>query len=102
MPWAKGQSGNPGGRPKTLAEVKALAQKHTLDAIKALVKIATKGKNEGAVVSAANSIMDRAYGKPTQPISGDADAPPISAEIAHHLDPESVKMLEAIIFKGAT
>ena len=36
-PFKKGQSGNPGGRPKEIAEVKALARAHTITAINTLV-----------------------------------------------------------------
>jgi hypothetical protein len=43
-----------------------LAQQHTELAIKTLVQIATDGCSDSARVSAVNSILDRAYGKPTQ------------------------------------
>lgn len=38
-PFAPGQSGNPGGKPKT-AEVSALARRYTVDAIRGLVAVA--------------------------------------------------------------
>ena len=40
-PFKKGQSGNPGGRPKVIAEVKELARAHTGEAIETLVSIMT-------------------------------------------------------------
>jgi Family of unknown function (DUF5681) len=40
-PFKKGQSGNPGGRPKVVAEVKELARVYTGQAIQTLVSIMT-------------------------------------------------------------
>ena len=74
-PFKKGQSGNPGGRPKVVAEVKELARAHTGEAIKTLVSIMTNPKSAPAArVSAANALLDRGYGKPPQHISG-SDGP---------------------------
>ena len=67
MPFKKGQSGNPGGRPKVIAEVRELAQEHTSKAIETLVSIMTNPKSaDAARVSAANALLDRGYGKPPQ------------------------------------
>jgi hypothetical protein len=76
-----GQSGNPSGRPKVVAEIRDLARQHTGTALNALVKIATAGKSESARVSAATALLDRGYGKPTQPIAGDSDADAINLGI---------------------
>src|SRR6476620_4079056 len=66
-PFKKGQSGNPGGRPKIVAEVKELAREHTAQAIQTLVSIMTNPKSAPAArVSAANALLDRSYGKPPQ------------------------------------
>lgn len=64
-----GKSGNPNGRPKIIAEVQALAREYTVDAIKGLAKIAKKGESEAARVAAWNSILDRAWGKPSQALN---------------------------------
>jgi hypothetical protein len=62
-----GQSGNPGGRPKVLAEVKQLAREYTAEAISALADIVKDKKAPPAArVGAAQVILDRGYGKPTQ------------------------------------
>jgi Family of unknown function (DUF5681) len=71
-PFKKGQSGNPGGRPKVVAEVKELARAHTGEAIETLVSIMTNPKCAPAArVSAANALLDRGYGKPPQHITGE-------------------------------
>jgi hypothetical protein len=71
-PFKKGQSGNPGGRPKVVAEVKELARAHTGEAIETLVSIMTNIKSAPAArVSAANALLDRGYGKPPQHITGE-------------------------------
>jgi hypothetical protein len=36
MPFEKGKSGNPGGRPKVIGEVQALARQYTTEAIETL------------------------------------------------------------------
>jgi hypothetical protein len=67
--FAKGQSGNPGGRPEGLLEVQEAARSHTADALAALARIAADAAAPPAAqVAAANSLLDRAWGKPTQPI----------------------------------
>ena len=65
MPFRKGQSGNPGGRPKILADVRELARAHTAKALNTLVEIVENKKSPPAArVAAANSLLDRGYGKP--------------------------------------
>jgi hypothetical protein len=69
-PFQKGISGNPGGRPKVLGDVQELARKRSPDAINTLAAIMDDQKAPPAArVAAANSLLDRGYGKPTQPIS---------------------------------
>ncbi len=65
--FQKGQSGNPGGRPKLLGEVRDLAQQNTEEAITTLCVIMQDEKKPAAArVAAANAILDRGWGKPQQ------------------------------------
>jgi uncharacterized protein DUF5681 len=74
-PFKKGQSGNPGGRPKVVAEIKELARAHTGKAIETLVSIMDNPKAAPAAgVSAANALLDRGYGKPPHHITGEVAA----------------------------
>jgi hypothetical protein len=58
-----GKSGNPGGRPRT-AQIQELARKHTIEALDVLVQIMLNEKAPpNARVAAANTLLDRAYGK---------------------------------------
>ena len=78
--FAPGQSGNPGGRTKIPPEVRDLARKHTKAAIDTLATIMKGGESEQAKILAANSLLDRGWGKPTQPISGDDAAPAVKID----------------------
>jgi hypothetical protein len=64
MAFVKGQSGNPGGRPES-GYIKGLARAHTKEALEALVS-ALKAASESTRVAAANSLLDRGWGKPAQ------------------------------------
>jgi hypothetical protein len=67
-----GKSGNPGGRPAVVKEVRVLAQEHTADAISCLVGIIKDKKAPAqARVAASSAILDRGYGKPPQSFDGD-------------------------------
>jgi hypothetical protein len=74
-PFKKGHSGNPGGRPKEFAAVKALARKHAEEAIQVLVQ-QLSSEDAKLRIAAANALLDRAIGKPVQPQAGaDGDEP---------------------------
>ncbi len=65
-PFPKGVSGNPGGRPRVLAEIRALARTYTEPALLALVEIMQRGQNESARVAVAQAVLDRGWGRPVQ------------------------------------
>ena len=73
--FMKGQSGNPGGRPKTLARVQNLAREYTGKSIEVLGTIIENEKERGATrVAAIQVMLDRGWGKPLQRIdSGKTD-----------------------------
>jgi hypothetical protein len=64
--FQKGQSGNPGGRPKIAAEVRALAQEYCAEAIQKLVDLMRNSADERTQKAAADSLLDRGLGKPSQ------------------------------------
>jgi len=66
-----GTIGNPGGRPKSLKDVRSLARKQSMNALHALIGVYTRpdGKIDRSadgkmVVAAAQTVLTWAYGKP--------------------------------------
>lgn len=54
--------------------ISEMARSYTEAALNALVSIATSSESDAARVSAANAILDRGYGKATQPVDHNIDA----------------------------
>jgi hypothetical protein len=79
-PFAKGASGNPGGRSRTARDIQELARVHGPAAIATLAQ-ALKSRNERVRVAAAAILLDRAYGKPVQAITTD----PATSAVGMHL-----------------
>lgn len=65
MPFKKGQSGNPGGRPRENYEVRNLARSHTEEAIERLA-FWMRSDNAKASPAACNALLNRAWGTPVQ------------------------------------
>lgn len=63
---------------KAIAEIRSLARGHTAAALNTLAGIMNRpDAQDSARVAAAKELLDRGWGKATQPISGDEDGPPI-------------------------
>jgi hypothetical protein len=56
---------------KTPTDIRSLARSHTQAAINCLVSVMKNSTNDSAKATAANSLLDRGWGKATQPISGE-------------------------------
>lgn len=68
-PFVPGQSGNPGGMPKAVAEVRAAARQHTALAMETLAEVCRNRKAPASArVSAAEALLDRGWGKAVQPV----------------------------------
>ena len=71
--WKKGQSGNPSGRPKAIVSLVELARAQTEDSINLVAVRDNPEAPAAARVGAANALLDRGWGKPSQTISQNID-----------------------------
>ena len=73
MGLPKGKTNNPKGRKKgtlnkSTAEIKELAQNYSAKALETLSSIMRNSDNDTARIAAAKELLDRGYGKVTQPM----------------------------------
>ena len=70
--------------PKMLTSIRSLARSHTKIAIDVLVKVMqSEDATPAARVSAANAILDRGWGKATQPLENSGDG---ALELIHRIE----------------
>ena len=94
-PFSKGQSGNPGGRPRGYRDVSELARSRGPAAIATLVQIMANDELAPAIrIAAANSLLDRGFGRPAQSVD-------VSGTVAVHdlsrLTDEQLDELERLV-----
>jgi hypothetical protein len=65
----------PGTPNKATASVRALAQEHTPEALEKLVHLMRHAESEAAQIAAIRELLDRAHGRPTQPLAGEDGGP---------------------------
>jgi hypothetical protein len=83
-PFVPGQSGNPGGVAGRYQETQRLARDASPEMTRILIALANDETEDSRVrVVAANSVLDRAFGKPREIKPGDADA-----DAREHLAPD--------------
>lgn len=92
--FKKGQSGNPGGRPRAIASLQLAARQHMTMALKTLAEIAKKGEKEASRVAAATALLDRGFGRPIVSIEMQLDEGLLNKKLSE-MTPEELAAFEA-------
>jgi hypothetical protein len=84
-PEASRENGKLGGRPKgtpnkITLEIRTLAQKHGPEAFARIVELSASADTHAVRLAAAREILDRAYGRSPQPITGEGGEGPIQCQ----------------------
>ena len=74
--FQRGRSGNPGGRPKLPADIREAFKAKAPEALEVLTRC-LQSDDERVAMMAAQAILDRGYGKPTQSIDANINDNPV-------------------------
>lgn len=64
-----GQSGNPGGKPKSLLQIQQLARSFATEAVETLASLMRTSRSPKIRALAAQALLDRGYGRPPQALA---------------------------------
>jgi hypothetical protein len=73
-PFQPGQSGNPGGRPKDVENLRQIAREYAPEAFLRLVEL-MRDKDPRVAVAACKEILDRGFGRPQPSTDQEKDQP---------------------------
>jgi hypothetical protein len=93
---------NPGGRPKIVEEIKSLARQHAPEAFRRVCEL-VGSEDERTALAAAQEILNRAYGRPTQAIEQTVEYPDIKQLYLHAVqlaNGHSAKVVEGRTIEG--
>jgi len=94
--FVKGQSGNPGGRPGGVGEIREIAREHTEPAIGILVAVMNDaGASPSSRVAAATALLDRGWGRPAQTIDASINSHKSFAEALQEISERCQREQEA-------
>jgi Family of unknown function (DUF5681) len=79
--FKKGQSGNPGGRPKMPPDMKAAIQEKTPELLKSLFALARQKADPRVQAMAIKELLDRGWGRAVQTVNAKVEG--VDANMAH-------------------
>ena len=74
--FQRGRSGNPGGRPKLPADIREAFKAKAPQALEVLTRC-LQSEDDRIAMMAAQAILDRGYGRPTQSIDANINDDPV-------------------------